>query len=346
MAGVQGARLAAAVCQAGGLGSLPAGMLSPAGLDQAVRDLRAATVAPFLVNFFCHRPPQPDAAREAAWRALLQPHARRLGVDLSQVPAGATRVPFGAEAAAGLEALPAAQRPAVVSFHFGLPDEPLLARVRALGVQVWSSATTVDEARWLQARGVDAIIAQGLEAGGHRGHFLRNDLDGQAPLADLLPAVLAAVGTPVVAAGGLAGPGEVAAALAAGADAVQVGSAYLQADEAETSRVHRTALQAAMGDTTALTRLFSGRPARGLTNRLMRELGPMNPVAPEFPLASAALAPLRAAAEAQGLDDLTPLWAGTRAHCGRVGPAAAITAWLMTSDDASAASEASRFGIV
>jgi nitronate monooxygenase len=306
MAGVQGSAMAVAVSNAGGLGSLPCAMLSPQALSSELEALRAGTTRPYNVNFFCHAPPTPDAAREAAWREALTPYARELGIDLASVPAGAGRLPFSAEAAELLEAF----RPAVVSFHFGLPDPALLARVKSGGAKVLSSATTVEEARWLEARGVDAVIAQGLEAGGHRGHFLSHDLTLQQGTLTLLPQIVRAVRVPVIAAGGIASAAGVRAALALGAAGVQVGTAYLLCLEATTSAVHRAALAGEDAHHTALTTLFTGRPARGIVNRLMRELGPLNAAAPAFPLATAAIAPLRAAAEKAGRGDFSPLWSG------------------------------------
>ncbi len=329
MAGVQGVALAAAVANAGALGSLPAAMLGPQGLADELARFASLSAGPLNVNFFCHTPPVLDDAREQRWRALLAPYAQAWGVALPP-PAPPTRQPFDAVMAEVL----AAQPPRVVSFHFGLPAAPLLAQVKALGAFVMASATTPDEARWLQAHGADAVIAQGLEAGGHRGHFLSADLALQRPLRELLPAVLATVQVPVIAAGGLATAADVAAALAAGAAGVQVGSAYLRADEASTSAVHRAALACPAARDTALTQLFSGRPARGIVNRLMRELGPLRAGegegdVPAFPLASTALVPLRAAAEAQGLGDFSPLWAGQQAHCCQAAPAADITRALL-----------------
>ncbi len=321
MAGVQGSALAVAVSNAGGLGSLPCAMLSPDALRRELEALRAGTARPYNVNFFCHTPPTPDAAREAAWRDALAPYARELGVDLASVPAGAGRQPFSAEAADLLEAF----RPPVVSFHFGLPEPALLARVKSWGAKVLSSATTVEEARWLEARGVDAVIAQGLEAGGHRGHFLSHDLTLQQGTFALLPQIVRAVRVPVIAAGGIASAAGVRAALALGAAGVQVGTAYLLCPEATTSAVHRAALAGDGARHTALTTLFTGRPARGIVNRLMRELGPLNPAAPAFPLATAAIAPLRAAAEKAGSGDFSPLWAGQNCSgCAHV-PAAQLT---------------------
>lgn len=326
MAGAQGHALAAAVCQAGALGSLPCAMLSPAQMAAEVAALRAATPAPYNLNFFCHTPPEPDAAREAAWRATLAPYYAEHGIDPAQITAGPGRTPFSAEAAALVETV----RPAVVSFHFGLPAPDLLARVKASGARVLSSATTVAEAVWLAQHGVDAVIAQGVEAGGHRGMFLTDDLSTQMGTFALLPQVVAAVPVPVIAAGGITNAAGVRAALALGAAGVQVGTAYLCCPEASTGPLHRAALlDAEQARHTALTRLFSGRPARGIVNRVMRELGPLHPAAPAFPLATGAIAPLRAAAEAQGKTDFTPLWSGQNASDCRTEAAAAVTAALL-----------------
>jgi len=321
MAGVQGSALAISVSNAGGLGSLPCAMLSLDTMRSELAALAAGTRAPFNVNFFCHQPPPPDPVREAAWRHTLAPYYRELGVDASAVPAGPARAPFGAEAAELLEAV----RPAVVSFHFGLPPPELLQRVRALGAKILSSATTVDEARWLEAQGVDAVIAQGLEAGGHRGLFLSDELTRQLGTIALLPQVLRAVRVPVIAAGGIADPKGAAAALALGAAAVQVGTAYLLCPEATTSAVHRAALRGEGASHTALTNLFTGRPARGIVNRLMREVGPINSAAPAFPLAACAIAPLRAKAESLGSGDFSPLWSGQNASGCKEVPAAQLT---------------------
>jgi len=326
MAGVQDHRLAAAVCNAGGLGSLPAAMLSVEMLASELAALKRATSQPVNINFFCHVPPENNAARLAVWHARLAPYYRELGLDASKMPEGAGRVPFSSAAADVLEAY----RPAVVSFHFGLPDPALLNRVRGWGSQIWSSATTVDEARWLAERGVDAIIAQGLEAGGHRGIFLSDDLTTQMGTFALLPQIVEAVDLPVIAAGGIADARTVAAARRLGASAVQVGTAYLCSAEATTSALHRAALLSPAAQHTALTRLFTGRPARGIVNRLMRELGPMSPDAPDFPLATAAIAPLRAAAEARGLGDFSPLWSGQNTASLRETSAGEITCELLT----------------
>lgn len=322
MAGAQGSRLALAVCAAGGLGSLPAAMLSADALRAELGRLRAGCGGrPFNVNFFCHAPPQPDAAVEARWRARLQPHAAALGLADGATAAAAQRAPFSAAVADLVEPF----APPVVSFHFGLPAPELLARVKRWGATVLSSATTVDEARWLADHGADAIIAQGLEAGGHRGHFLSDDLTRQMGLIALLPQVLAAVDLPVIAAGGIADAAGVRAALALGASAVQVGTAYLLCPEADTSAVHRAALAGPDAHHTALTNVFSGRPARGIVNAAVRALGPLSDDAPPFPLAGGALAPLRAAAEARGSGDWSPLWAGQNTRGCRAVDAGTLT---------------------
>ena len=324
MAGFQGAALAAAVAGAGALGSLPGAAMTPQALRDAVGELRRGGSRPVNLNFFCHAAPAPDSAREAAWREALRPYYEEMGLSFSAISNGPGRLPFGDEAAEAIEAL----RPEVVSFHFGLPPAPLLERVRRAGAQVWSSATTVAEAQWLAAHGVDAIIAQGLEAGGHRGVFLPVggpfDLGKQLRTLALLTGILQAVRVPVIAAGGIADADGVAAALRMGASAVQVGTAFLLCTEATTSAVHRAALQGDAARDTALTNLFSGRPARGIVNRLMRELGPMSALPPAFPSAVNAIAPLRAAAEQAGRGDFSPLWAGQDVSGCRAVPAAQL----------------------
>jgi nitronate monooxygenase len=287
--------------------------------------IEAQTDRPFNVNFFCHAPPEESAAREASWRAALAPYYEELGVDPRDVPSGPGRLPFSADVAEGL----AEFKPAVVSFHFGLPSVELVARVRSWGAKILSSATTVDEARWLEARGVDAIVAQGLEAGGHRGIFLSDDLTTQVGTLALVPQIVRAVNIPVIAAGGIADSQGIAAALALGAVGVQIGTAYLLCPEATTTSVHRAALKSEAARHTALTDLFTGRPARGIVNRFMRELGPMRRDVPAFPLATPAVLPLRARAESQGSCDFSPLWSGQNATGCREIPAGRLTRELM-----------------
>jgi nitronate monooxygenase len=321
MAGVQASALAIAVSNAGGLGSLPGAMLTADGLRRELETIRAQTNRPFNVNFFCHTPPLPDAGRAAIWQAALAPYYAEFGLEGEAIPAGPGRAPFSSDVVDIL----AAFAPPVVSFHFGLPSPELLARVRAWGAKVLASATTVAEARWLEAHGADAVIAQGSEAGGHRGIFLSEDLTTQIGTFALLPQIVAAVHVPVIAAGGIADAAGVSAARALGASGVQIGTAYLLCPEATTSAVHRAALKSPAAEHTALTNLFTGRPARGIVNRLMRELGPIGSVTPEFPLATAAIAPLRAAAERADSGDFSPLWSGQNARGCREVSAAVLT---------------------
>lgn len=310
MAGSSGTALAIAAIRGGAVGSLPAAMLSPDQVRAQVAAVHAAAAGPINLNFFCHQlGPAPD---DAAWRALLAPYYTTEGVQPGPPPP--LRRPFDADMAAAVEAT----RPEIVSFHFGLPSPDLLARVRATGALVLGNATTPDEMRWLAEAGVDAVIAQGAEAGGHSGWFL--DRHHPTPLAGLLRT---RIGVPVIAAGGMADARDMAAAMRAGANAVQLGTMFLAAPESLASAPHRALIG---GDTpTVFTNLFSGREARGFRNRLIDEIGPMNAAAPPFPHASAALAPLRARAEADGRGDYSPLWAGTGAARIRPEPATELT---------------------
>lgn len=321
MAGSQGVELCVAVCEAGGLGSIPSAMLTPSTLRDQIAEVRARTHAPFNVNFFCHALPTPDPGRHARWLDRLAGAYAEADLDPSAAGSGPGRAPFDAAMAEVVEAT----KPPVVSFHFGLPDEALVERVKAAGAKIYSSATTVAEARWLEARGVDAVIAQGAEAGGHRGMFLSEDIADQPGLFALLPQVVDAIRLPVIAAGGIADGRGVAAAFALGASGAQIGTAYLKTPQAATSALHRAALREATDDATRLTNLFTGRPARGLVNRFMREHGPMSDAAPAFPLAAGAAAPLRAYWEKRGSADYSPLWAGQAAALAREEDAGPLT---------------------
>jgi len=314
MAGVQGSALAVAVCNAGGLGSLPCAMLGPEALRQELAAITAQARGPFNVNFFCHTPPQPDPEREAAWRRLLAPYYQEFRIEASSIPPGPGRAPFSHDLADVL----AQFKPPVVSFHFGLPAPELLERLRGWEPVILSSATTVDEALWLEAHGADGVIAQGLEAGGHRGHFLSKEVTKQMGTLAFVPQVAREVKVPVIAAGGVADSRGVAAAMALGAAGAQIGTAYLLCPEATTKPIHRAALK----------NLFTGGAARGFMNRVMRELGPMNDAAPEFPLATAAMTPLRAKAEAAGSGDFSPLWSGQNPTGCREVPAGELTQHL------------------
>ncbi len=321
MAGAQLSAMAIAVSEAGGLGSLPCAMLNQEQARAELCAFREATRRPINVNFFCHRPPNHDARREAAWRERLARYYVELGLDSAGLATGPGRGPFDEAMCEVVEEF----RPEVVSFHFGLPEERLLLRVRTTGAKILGSATTVDEARWLQDNGCDAIIAQGYEAGGHRGIFLTDDISTQPGTMALVPQMVDAVRVPVIAAGGIADARGIAAAFMLGASAVQIGTAYLFCPEAKVSAVHREALRRAKDDSTALTNVFSGRPARGIVNRLIREVGPCSDLAPEFPLAGGAIAPLRSKSEGIGSEDFAQMWAGQAAALGTELTAAELT---------------------
>lgn len=323
MAGSQGSALAIAVSEAGGLGSLPCALLSAEQLRTELQIVRQRTSRPFNLNFFCHEQPKPDPEREARWVERLKPLREDLGVTQATVPGG--RAPFGEEACALVEEF----RPAVVSFHFGLPKQALVDRVKKTGAKVISSATTVAEARWLEQRGVDAVIAQGAEAGGHRGIFLSDDIASQPGTFALVPQVVDAVRVPVIAAGGIGDARGVVAALALGASAVQIGTAYLLTPESTISPIYRAALKNARDDQTVLTNVFTGRPARGLVNRAIREFGPISTEAPAFPNASSAMLPLRQKAESMGSGEFTSLWSGQAPRFAREMPAADLTRALV-----------------
>jgi nitronate monooxygenase len=312
MAGAQGSAMTIAVCKAGGLGSLPCAMLSIDSMGRELGLIRAATDKPINLNFFCHDEPVANESTMSKWRARLVPYYKELGLQTGEAWSGSSagqRKPFNREAAEAIQEF----KPEVVSFHFGLPAPDLLARVRSSGAKVISSATTVQEAQWLEANGADIIVAQGLEAGGHRGHFLSPDLTIQLGTFALLPQIVNAVGVPVIAAGGIADANGVAAALKLGAAGVQVGTAYLLCPESTVSRLHRAALKTEAAQHTAITNVITGRPARGIVNRIMRELGPINPEAPDFPLAYNDVASLRSKAEAASSSDFSPLWCGQNA---------------------------------
>ena len=327
MAGAMDTDLVIAACAGGALGSLPCAMLSVDEARKQIALLFSSTRAPFNVNFFCHPPLAPmatDAETDARWMKRLAPYYEELGLDPDEKLASASRAPFSGATCALIEE----SRPPVVSFHFGLPDAPLMARVKATGAVVLSSATTVEEALALEERGVDAIIAQGAEAGGHRGTFLTSRVEAQVGTLALVPQVVDAVRVPVIAAGGIADGRGIAAAFALGAAGVQIGTAYLRCPESKISALVRAALAGARDHSTAITNVMTGRPARGIVNRLMREIGALSDDVPPFPHAATALASLRAAAEKKGSTDFTPLWSGAAAALAREMPAADLTRML------------------
>jgi nitronate monooxygenase len=316
--------LTVSVATAGGLGSLACAALSPEQVRAEVAYIRARTDRPINLNFFCHTPPVFDPSVDAAWRARLAPYYRELDLDPDAPVKMANRAPFDAAMCEVVADL----RPTVASFHFGLPDPSLLRRVKEAGCLVFASATTVTEARWLEEHGVDAVIAQGAEAGGHRGMFLTNEVAAQVGTFALVPQIVDAVRVPVIAAGGVADARGIVAALVLGAAAVQIGTAYLLCPEARIPAPHLVALRGARDDGTMLTNVLTGRPARGIANRIVREQGPLDPQAPAFPLAAPTLQPLRTAAEAQGSGDFSPLWSGQAARLAREMGAAELTRTL------------------
>jgi nitronate monooxygenase len=320
MAGVAFSEMAIGVSEAGGLGSLACALLTTDQIIEQVNIIRQHTSHPINLNFFCHQPPKADAEREAAWRGILEPYFIELGLD----PTAVSLVPGRAAFDSAMCDLVAELRPNVVSFHFGLPEKTLLARVRATGAKILSTATTVQEAQWLESEGCDAIVAQGFEAGGHRGMFLTGNISTQIGTLSLVPQVVNSVKVPVIAAGGIADARGITAAFALGAAAVQIGTAYLLSPEARISPLYRQALRS-NGNQTVLTNVFTGRPARAIATRMVREIGPISELVPDFPLAGGFSAPLRVKSEAKGATDFTPMWSGQSGRLARELPAKEIT---------------------
>jgi len=324
MAAAQDVDVTIGAAEGGGLGSLPCAMISAEKAREQVQIFRQRVSAPVNLNFFCHTPVEADAAREAGWRKRLASYFQELGLDPNMSVNAANRAPFDEQMCALVEEL----KPEVVSFHFGLPDKMLLKRVKAAGAIVIGSATIVKEAVWLEQNGADVVIAQGAEAGGHRGMFLTENIASQPGTMSLVPQVVDAVRVPVIAAGGIADGRGIAAAFALGASGVQIGTAYLRTPESKVSALGQAALASASDDVTVITNVMTGRPARGVANRAMREIGPVSPDAPAFPHAATAFAPLKAAAEKLGRVDFTNLWAGQSVALGRELGAADLTRTL------------------
>ena len=330
MAGAVSPQMAIAAAEAGGLGSIPAAMLTPETLRTELQVVKQGTSRPINVNFFVHPDPVPDEARETAWRRHLGPYYQELGLASDAGRNSPTRAPF----TAAMCDVVLEFKPKVVSFHFGMPDPLLLERVKNAGLLVMSSATSAEEARWLEDHGCDAVIAQGNEAGGHRGMFLNEDISRQAGTMALVPQVVDAVKVPVIAAGGIGDGRGIVAALALGAAGVQIGTAFMLTPEARTSKLHRAALKQAHDNSTVLTNIFTGRPARGIVNRYVREVGPISPHAPQFPLAAGASQPMRTAGEAKGSSDFTALWSGQAPTFAREMPTAELMATLVKETEA------------
>src|ERR1700716_232486 len=327
MAGVMDADLVIAAAQGGALGSLPCAMLSAEKAREQINIIRQRVSAPVNMNYFCHKAVEVDPRREARWKQRLGPYYKEMGLDPAAPINAANPAPFHSARCALVEEL----KPEVVSFHFGLPDRALLKRVKAAGCIVISSATIVKEAIWLEENGADAIIAPGGEAGGHRGMFPPGNIAEEPGTFALVPQVVDAVKVPVIAAGGIADGRGIAAAFALGAAGVQIGSAYLRCPESRVTGPARVALAEARDDATVITNVMTGRPARGVPNRVMREVGPISADAPAFPHAATALGPLKVAAEKLGKVDFTNLWAGQALRLVREMPAAELTRELAAS---------------
>lgn len=313
MAGASGPDMAIAAAKGGALGSLPCAMLDATKTRTEITAVQQQTSMPLNLNFFCHTPQKADPERETVWRNRLASYYQEFGVDPSAQMPSISRAPFNESMCEIVEEF----TPKVVSFHFGLPEPALLNRVKASGAVVLGCATTVEEAAWLEKNGCDAIIAQGYEAGGHRGMFMAQDINTQVGTMALVPQVVDAVNLPVIAAGGVADARGIVAAFALGAAGVQMGTAYLFTPESTISDIHRNALKTSRDDQTALTNVFSGKPARGLMNRIMQEVGPMSAQAPVFPTAGGALAPLKAKAEQESNAAFSSMWSGQSAALGR-----------------------------
>ena len=306
MAGVQDSSLALAVSRAGGLGSVPCAALSLNEIESELRLIKQSATGPINLNFFCHQVPKVRPDIESKWHELLMPYFMELGIERNTIPTTVSREPFSHATIDILEPF----EPAILSFHFGLPERDLIDRLKNWGATILSSATTLEEAQWLQENGADVIIAQGIEAGGHRGIFLNQNLLSQSSTTSLVVSIQREVKLPVIAAGGISSANEVVKHLDNGAIAVQVGTAYLLCHEANTSQLHRRAIQENQPPSTSLTNLFSGRPARAIINRVITELGPINENTPEFPRASMAMSCLRKVAETNNSSDFSPLWCG------------------------------------
>lgn len=321
MAGASDLEMALAVSAAGGLGSLACATLDASGLRDLLAAAQDRTSGPLNVNFFAHTAPADDAERDAAWLRRLTTYYDEFALEVPETLSTGSVQPFDPERCAVVEEF----APAVVSFHFGLPEPALVSRLKAAGCCLISSATTVSEAHWLAANGCDAIIAQGWEAGGHRGMFLTDSLVSQTGTLALVPQVADAVDLPVIATGGIGDARGIVAALALGASAVQLGTAYLFTDEATISPCYRQSLENAAYSETAVCNVISGRPTRVLANRMVSELGLISKDAPAFPKGFAAAGPLRTAAEAIGNREFSAHYCGQAAALGRKTSAYALT---------------------
>lgn len=308
MAGVATPALAAAVSNAGGLGSLGIGASTTEQARQMIRATAKLTQRPFNINVFSHAPARRDAEREAAWLRHLAPLFARFG---GQPPSQLKEIYFSFLGDDSILAMLLEERPAVVSFHFGLPGPAQVQALHDAGIYLMASATSLEEARRIEAAGLDAIVAQGIEAGGHRGMFDPEGPDEALGTLALLQGLSGQVKLPLVAAGGLMNGSDIHAALQAGASAAQLGTAFILCPESSANDAYRQNLRQAAGRETRLTPVLSGRPARGLLNPLIRHgEAPGSPRPADYPLAYDAAKQLNALASAQGETGYAAQWAG------------------------------------
>ncbi|WP_375738319.1 NAD(P)H-dependent flavin oxidoreductase [Pseudomonas boanensis] len=327
MVGVSTPKLAAAVSNAGGLGSIGIGASTPAQARILITETRALTARPFNVNLFCHRPAQADPCREAAWLE----HLRPLFAEFDAEPPGAIREIYKSFLA-DLEMLDVllAERPAVVSFHFGLPEQGWIDALKRAGIRLLASATTLEEAEQVERAGVDAVVAQGIEAGGHRGVFEPEKGDAGIGTFALVRLVARHSRLPVIAAGGIMDGQGIAAALALGAEGAQLGTAFVSCPESSANAAYRQALKGERAAHTQITAAISGRPARGLVNRLFTDVGAAGaPTLPDYPITYDVAKALHAAASAKGCNDFAVQWAGQGASLAREMPAGELVKLLV-----------------
>ena len=318
MAGAQDEELAIAVARAGGVGSIPCAGLNPKEVLASAVRFKAKTDGPLNLNFFCHPQTDHDPKREAVWLQELQ----RFYDELSLAPDYATGSLPNALNTAMVDVV-CAIKPAVVSFHFGLPASHLMGRLHETGAKIIATATTVAEAVFLEKNGCDAVIAQSQDAGGHQGMFLQTDIPDRLSTLELVARFARELRrAPVIAAGGIADANAIRTVMDGGAAGVQVGTRFLKSPEAKITPLHLATLTGGQDRETAITNVFTGRPARGFFNRLVREIGPINPNVPAFPFAISALAPLKSATA--GTEDFLSMWAGESWRAGEIKAAAAI----------------------
>ncbi|QOY94557.1 nitronate monooxygenase [Massilia sp. UMI-21] len=333
MAGISTPALAAAVSETGGLGSIAIGTSSVPQARAAIAAVRDQTSRPFNVNVFAHAPAQSDPAREAAWLDWLRPHFARFG---AEPPAALSEIYRSFLDDEAMFALLLEARPAVVSFHFGLPPQAWIDALKAAGITLFATATSLDEALRIEAAGIDVIVAQGIEAGGHRGIFDPSSPDPALPTFDLLEQLRANLALPLVAAGGIMDGRHIRSAFRHGASAVQMGSAFIACPESMAPPHHRALIARGGSLQTVLSPVISGRPARGIVNRLFTEVGAAgHPPLPDYPIAYDAAKALHAAAAGKGSQEYSVNWGGVNFAQARAMPAAELVATLAADMNAS-----------